>query len=73
MSRLGKKSVELNAQARPSRIRRDPVRAEEPKTVVGKIDFNSREWEIGLAIAGMVAFALALNIIWIGISAWMSE
>ena len=71
MSRLGKKSVELNAPARPSRIRRDPVRAEEPKTVVGKIDFSSREWEIGLAIIGMVSFAL--DVIWIGVSAWLSQ
>jgi len=73
MSRLGKKSVELNAEARPSRIRRDPVRTEKPETVVGKIDFSSREWEIGLAILGMVSFAVALDVIWIGLSAWLSQ
>ena len=73
MSRLGKKSVELNATARPSRIRRDPVRTEKRETVVGKIDFSSREWEIGLAILGMVSFAVALDVIWIGLSAWLSQ
>ena len=73
MSRPDKKTVELNASARPSRIRRDPVRAEEPKTVVGRIDFRSREWEIALGLIGIVAFALALNIIWFGFSAWFNK
>jgi hypothetical protein len=73
MSRLSKQTVELNASARPSRIRRDPVRADEPKTVVGRVNFQSREWEIALGIAGIVAFALALNVIWIGFSAWLGK
>ena len=73
MSRLSKQTVELNASARPSRIRRDPVRADEPKTVVGRVNWHSREWEIGLGIAGIVLFALALNIVWFGFSAWWNS
>lgn len=78
MTSLRKKTVELNAQARPSRIRRDPARTEPVQeqraaSFLGRIDLNSREWEIGLGIAGIVAFALALNVIWIGFSAWMSK
>ena len=68
-----KKSVELNTPVPGSRIRRDPVRAEEPKTLAGKIDFNTREWEIILGIGGIVLFALALNAIWFGVSAWLTQ
>ncbi|MBV9527306.1 hypothetical protein [Sphingomonas sp.] len=73
MSRLSKKTVELNAAARPSRIRRDPVRAEERKLVIKGVDFHSREWEIALGIIGIVLFALALNVIWFGFSAWLGR
>lgn len=73
MTDLRKKTVELSEPARPSRIRRDPVRAQEPTTVVGKINFNTREWEIALGVMGIIAFALALNVIWIGFSAWLAK
>jgi hypothetical protein len=73
MSRPDKQTVGLTTARRPSRIRRDPVRAEEPKTLAGKGDFNSREREIALGIVGIVAFALALNVIWLGLSAWMGK
>jgi hypothetical protein len=73
MSKLTKTTVELDAAARPSRIRRDPVRADKPQGLVGKVNFNTREWEIAQGIIGIVLFALALNAIWIGFTAWMSE
>jgi hypothetical protein len=66
-----KQTVELEAAARPSRIRREPVR-EEPKPLpglLGKIDWHSREMEITLAIAGIILFALAIDALSIGISA----
>ena len=47
--------------ARPSRIRRDPVPAEKPASLDKVLWRRSREWEIGLAIAGIVLFALAIN------------
>jgi hypothetical protein len=55
-----KTKVELNAAAKPSRIRRDPVPTEKPARLKG-VYFASSEWEIGLAIAGIVLFALAIN------------
>lgn len=74
MSRPDKHSVELTTARRPSRIRRDPVPAEQkPKTLAGRGDFTSREREIALGILGMILFALALNFIWFGFSAWMNK
>jgi hypothetical protein len=53
-----KQTVELE---RPSRIRRDPVRADNALAKkLDRIDFSSREWEIRLAIGGMVFFAVAI-------------
>lgn len=73
MTNPGKKPVELKPAARPSRIRRDPVRADEPKGLAAKVNFQSSEWEIGLAIVGMVLFALAMNIIWVAVGAWVGS
>jgi hypothetical protein len=47
--------------ARPSRIRRDPPPVEKPASLDKVLWRRSREWEIGLAIAGIVLFALAIN------------
>lgn len=60
----GKKTVELA----PSRIRREPVRAAEPQRL-DKVGWHTPEWEIRLAIVGIVLFALAINAVSIGISA----
>ncbi len=57
----GKTTVALHGEARPSRIRRDPVPADKPLSLVGKGQWNSREWEIGLALAGIIFFALAIT------------
>jgi hypothetical protein len=64
----GKKTVELQPSVRPSRIRRDPVRPDTPvpETVQW---WDSREWEIGLALIGILLFALAINALLFGISA----
>ena len=72
MSKPGKSTVDLKDPApRVSRIRRDPVSSEEPQGLVSKVYFQSPEWEIGLAVAGIIAFAVALNVIWIAVSAWV--
>ena len=71
MSKLlkpGKKSVELNPAVRPSRIRRDPVPADKPR--VDKVRWRTDEREIKLAILGIIAFALAINVITLAISAY---
>lgn len=72
MSKPGKNTVDLKDPApRVSRIRREPVKSEKPQGLVEKVYFQSPEWEIGLAIVGIVAFAIALNVIWIALSAWV--
>lgn len=78
--KTAKKTVELNAAeaqaaaSAPRRsIRRDPVRINEsvdpPRGLFANVDFKSREWEIGMGIAGIILFALAINAILFGVSA----
>lgn len=64
-----KKTVELEAGARPSRIRREPA-PQKPTSLV-KFQEMSRESEIVLAIAGMILFALGLDALWLGINAFI--
>lgn len=60
----GKQTVELA----PSRIRRQPVPADEPQRL-DKVGWRSHEGEIKLAILGIVVFALAINVVVLGVSA----
>ena len=53
--------VELKPAPRPSRIRRDPPPAEKPATLEKAMWRQSHEWEIALAIAGMILFALGID------------
>lgn len=65
-----KKTVELEEAPRPSRIRRQPAPVENAITrKLDRIDWSSRQWEIRLAIIGIVLFALALDVIAFGFSA----
>jgi hypothetical protein len=59
-SKIRKKTVELHAPARPSRIRRDPVRTAEEERLARNAWWDSREWEIRLALVGIVFFAIAI-------------
>jgi hypothetical protein len=58
--RSSKPTVQLERAQRPSRIRREPV-----QTVAQQLSrdawWESREWEIRLAIAGILFFALAIS------------
>ena len=56
-----KKTVQLHAPARPSRIRRDPVHAKTPGGLGANAWWESREWEIRLAVAGILFFAVAIS------------
>jgi hypothetical protein len=56
----GKKTVELQPAPRPSRIRRDPVRVEQER-LSSNAWWESREWEIRLAVIGIILFALGIN------------
>lgn len=62
-----KKTVELEQTARPSRIRRQPVPSAQAEGL-DKVAFRTPEWEIKLAIFGVVAFAVAIDIIIVAIS-----
>ena len=51
---MNKKPVEMEPAARPSRIRREPLPADNAVTRKrDRIDFASREWEVRFAIAGI--------------------
>jgi hypothetical protein len=65
-SKIEKKSVEL----RPSRIRRDPVPQDQPAGGVDRVPWETAEREIRIAIIGIIMFALAINIVILGISAF---
>ncbi len=67
-SKPRKGTVELQ----PSRIRRDPAGSDERPTLV-KLQARSREWEIGIAIFGMILFALGLNALWLGVNAFIID
>lgn len=65
------KPAKPTVELRESRIRRDPVAADKAEGL--KLHWRSREWEIGLAIGGMILFAIALNALWMGINAFIIE
>ena len=71
-SKIRRQTVDLHAPARPSRIRRDPVRAEE-ETLFRNAWWTTREWEIRLALAGIVFFALAICALVIDIGELLSS
>ena len=58
----GKKTVELQPAARPSRIRREPVRLEK------KIEERSREREIAGGIFGVLLIATVIVVLTVGIA-----
>jgi hypothetical protein len=66
-------SKQLNSRTdagakRQSRIRREPVSPQKPASLE-KALWQSREWEIGIAVIGMILFALAISSVSIGFSA----
>jgi hypothetical protein len=70
VSRIRKKTVELQPAQRPSRIRREPPPAAERADAPERLLFSTSEGEIWLAVFGMIAFALAIDIIVVAISAY---
>lgn len=65
-----KKTVEMDPPARPSRIRREPVPTADAEDSAKNAWWRTDEWEVKLAILGILAFALAINIITVAISAY---
>jgi len=69
--KAGKKTVELDQEARVSRIRRDPVHVKEAKAEAQrKLHWRTSEREIWIALIGIVAFALAIDIITVAVIAY---
>ena len=60
-----KKTVELDPAVRPSRIRRDPPLAQPVQKAVNPYPTEREVWTV---VIGVVAFAIAIAIIIIGIS-----
>jgi hypothetical protein len=48
-------------QARPSRIRREPLHVQQEQQLSRNAWWTSQEWEIRLAMAGVIFFALAIS------------
>lgn len=69
--KAGKKAVELDPEVRVSRIRRDPVHVKEAKAEAQrKLHWSTSEREIWIALIGIVAFALAIDIITVAVIAY---
>jgi hypothetical protein len=69
MAKPLKKSVALDQPVKVSRIRRDPVPIVHPGEAK-KVQLRTSEREIWIAIAGIVMFALAIDIVTVAASAY---
>jgi hypothetical protein len=70
-SKPGKKTVELE-QPRPSRIRREPVqKINTPADLGASAWWQSDEWEVPLALLGIILFAIGMNALWFGINQFL--
>lgn len=66
-----KKTVQLDEPARVSRIRRDPVHVKEVRAEAEKkLHWRTSEREIWIALIGILAFALAIDIITVAVIAY---
>ncbi len=66
-----KQTVELQPPAPGSRIRRAPPPPPgKLDAIARKVDWDSREWEVRFAVAGVIAFALALCILAVAFAAY---
>ena len=68
-----KSTVELDPAKRPSRIRRDPVPVAESAEEKKELWFRSNEWEIKLALIGIIVFALIIDVFAIAISEYTAH
>jgi len=66
----GRETVELE-QPRPSRIRRDPVPIQKPLDLASRVWWQTEEWEVPLAIVGILLFAIGINALWFGINQFL--
>ena len=72
LSNPGKASVQLE-QPKTSRIRREPVLSKQDARLVSNAWWDSREWEIRLAVIGIIFFAIAINAVIFDLGALLSK
>lgn len=72
-SKIRRKTVALHQPARPSRIRRDPLHVKQAEQLSKNAWWDSREWEIRLALGGIVFFAIAIVAVVIDIGEVLSR
>jgi hypothetical protein len=68
-SNLRRPTVELG-QARPSRIRRDPVPAASPRKAAQAYPSEREAWVV---VIGVVLFALAITVVMVGFSNYIGS
>jgi hypothetical protein len=68
----GKQSVQLE-KPRPSRIRREHVSSKQETRLIHNAWWDSREWEIRLAVIGIIFFAIAINAVVFDIGELLSK
>jgi hypothetical protein len=71
-SNFGKTTVRLD-QPKPSRIRREPVPSKNESRLIHNAWWESREWEVRLAVIGIIFFALAINAVVFDIGELLSK
>ena len=64
MAKITKQTVEL----KPSRIRREPVRPDPISGPAAKAWLDPREWESWIVVMGVIAFAVGLTLLSVGIA-----
>ena len=72
LSNTGKAKVRLE-QAKPSRIRREPVLSKQDARLVSNAWWDSREWEVRFAVIGIIFFAIAINAVIFDIGVLLSK
>ncbi|GAA4725152.1 hypothetical protein H9L13_00075 [Sphingomonas lutea] len=64
---MSKSSKKPTVELKPSRIRREPRGVEVPTGPAAKAWFDPGEWESWIVIVGVIAFAIGLTALSIGI------
>ena len=67
---MSKKPAKPTVELRPSRIRREPAPGSKPEGGAREVRWQSSEREIAFALIGIIAFAVAIDIIVVAVVAY---